>query len=176
MPFTPLHMGPGMALKAVAQRHFSLVAFGFAQVAIDIEPLVRILRGDAVIHGLTHTYLGALFVAAAVFPVVWFSYPLLSRWWSYHAQAHRLSAFLMPGRPQVLPVAAGVLAGTLSHVAIDSVMHSDMEPLWPFSPSSPFYGVIGIDLLHLLCVASGVLGLLFFAVLRLALDRHRASR
>lgn len=63
MPFTPLHMGPGLAVKAVCGRYFSLMVFGFSQVAMDIEPLVRIIRGDAVLHGFTHTCLGATLIA-----------------------------------------------------------------------------------------------------------------
>jgi len=63
MPFTPFHMGPGLAVKAVTGRYFSLTVFGFCQVAIDIEPLVRMIRGDIVIHGFTHTYLGATLIA-----------------------------------------------------------------------------------------------------------------
>ena len=64
MPFTPFHMGPGAAIKAVFGRNFSLTVFGFAQVAIDLEPLVRILRGDNVVHGFTHTYLAAAVIGA----------------------------------------------------------------------------------------------------------------
>jgi hypothetical protein len=52
-------MGPGVLVKAVAGHHFSLLVFGFAQVLIDIEPAVHMVRGDAVLHGMTHTYLGA---------------------------------------------------------------------------------------------------------------------
>lgn len=63
MPFTPFHMGPGLAVKAESGRHFSLMVFGFSQVMIDIEPLVRIIRGDAMVHGFTHTYLGATLIA-----------------------------------------------------------------------------------------------------------------
>ena len=51
MPFTPFHMGAGLALKAMAGRHFSVLTFGMAQVAMDIEPLVGMLRGAAVLHG-----------------------------------------------------------------------------------------------------------------------------
>ncbi|MCB1770876.1 MAG: hypothetical protein KDJ31_14465 [Candidatus Competibacteraceae bacterium] len=40
MPFTPLHRGPGLAIKALAGRRFSLLTFGIAQVAMDIEPLI----------------------------------------------------------------------------------------------------------------------------------------
>jgi hypothetical protein len=67
MPFTPFHMGPGAAVKAVAGRYFSLTVFGFAQVAMDIEPLLRIVRGDAMLHGFTHTYAGATAIAFAAF-------------------------------------------------------------------------------------------------------------
>jgi hypothetical protein len=59
MPVTPLHMGPALAAKALCGRHFSLLVFGFSQVVIDLEPLIRIQRDDAVLHGFTHTYLGA---------------------------------------------------------------------------------------------------------------------
>ena len=44
MPFTPFHMGPALALKAVTGRHFSVLVFGIAQVAMDVEPLVGMLR------------------------------------------------------------------------------------------------------------------------------------
>ena len=51
MPFTPFHMGAGLALKAMAGRHFSVLTFGMAQAAMDLEPLVGMLRGAAVLHG-----------------------------------------------------------------------------------------------------------------------------
>jgi hypothetical protein len=46
VPFTPFHMGPGLAIKAVTGRHLSLLVFGVSQVVIDVEPLVRIIRGS----------------------------------------------------------------------------------------------------------------------------------
>jgi biotin transporter BioY len=66
MPATPLHMGAGLAIKALAGRHFSVLAFGVAQVAMDIEPLVGIISGADVLHGPTHTYLGAFVIAVVV--------------------------------------------------------------------------------------------------------------
>jgi hypothetical protein len=44
-----------MALKILAGRRFSLISFGVAQVVMDIEPLIGILRGSGVLHGPTHT-------------------------------------------------------------------------------------------------------------------------
>ena len=64
MPVTPFHMGPGLLAKALLGRHLSLMVFGFSQVAIDLEPLVHIVRGDAVLHGFAHTYVGATLVAS----------------------------------------------------------------------------------------------------------------
>lgn len=36
MPFTPIHLGPGAACKAIGGRHFSFMVFGGAQVLMDI--------------------------------------------------------------------------------------------------------------------------------------------
>jgi len=44
MPFTPFHVGPAPALKAVSGRYFRVPVFGIAQIAMDIEPLIGILH------------------------------------------------------------------------------------------------------------------------------------
>jgi hypothetical protein len=160
MPFTPFHMGPGLAVKAVCGRYFSLMVFGFSQVAIDIEPLVRIIRGDAVFHGFTHTYLGATLVALVSVVVGRpFCQFLLSYWTS-----ERYSPFLNWLRgPNLLswPAAiAGAIVGTSSHVFLDSIMHSDMQPLAPLSEANALLRVISVGSLHLVCVLSGVFGAL----------------
>jgi hypothetical protein len=62
MPFTPFHMGPGAAIKFVTGNYFSLMVFGFAQLAIDVEPLIRLWRHDSVLHGFSHTYIGAFII------------------------------------------------------------------------------------------------------------------
>lgn len=165
MPFTPLHMGPGLAIKAVSGRHFSLMVFGFSQVAIDIEPLVRIIRGDAVLHGFTHTYVGASLIALVSVlvgrPVCQF---LLNHW---VPDSH--SAFLNWLRgPKLIswPAAiAGAFVGTYSHVLLDSIMHSDMEPLAPLTAANGLLHVISVEALHLLCVLGGIIGALFMFAL-----------
>ncbi len=65
MPFTPLHMGPGMAVKAVAQERFSLVIFGWAQILVDLQPLVVFLTHEGQTHGVTHTFVGGAVLGAA---------------------------------------------------------------------------------------------------------------
>jgi len=39
MPFTPIHMGPGILIKAILHGGFSLMVFGWAQIIMDIQPL-----------------------------------------------------------------------------------------------------------------------------------------
>ena len=62
MPFTPFHLGPGAAFKAIGGRHFSFMVFGGAQVLMDIEPLIGILTDQPILHGPTHTLLGAMVI------------------------------------------------------------------------------------------------------------------
>src|SRR5262245_10652993 len=127
MPFTPFHMGPGLAIKAVAGRRFSLIVFGVSQVAMDLEVFVRIVRHDEVLHGFTHTYVGATLVAAAS---ALGGRPLgqlvLDR-----LRPDPEDRFLtwLRGPPRLSwPVTiASALAGTWSHVVLDSLMHADMR-------------------------------------------------
>lgn len=66
MPFTPFHMGAGLAIKSVAGRHCSLLTFGAVQVAMDLQPLVGMVRGGADLHGVSHTYAGAAVLGSLV--------------------------------------------------------------------------------------------------------------
>ena len=149
MPFTPIHLGPGAAFKAIGGRHFSFMVFGGAQVLMDIEPLIGILRNSTVLHGDTHTLAGAALIGALA--------GLIGR---------PISAFVL-GRMDIphYPFSwtasfSGAFAGTFSHVGFDAVMHSDMNPWWPIAPGNRLLGFIDVGSLHLLCLALGVLGAL----------------
>ncbi len=147
MPFTPFHLGPGALLKAAAADRFSFMVFGGSQVLMDVEPLVRMIRGDSVLHGLSHTVVGAFAIgaisAAAGRPIGNFMLRYLAiegsqiRW-----SVAILSAFL----------------GTYSHIVLDALMHRDMNPLWPFSAGNAFVGAVSIQALHVACVAAGIVG------------------
>ena len=52
-------------------------------------------------------------------------------------------------------------------------MHADMEPLAPLSDANRLMHIISVDVLHMVCIVSGVIGLvLMYAVFRL---RRRAT-
>lgn len=158
MPFTPLHMGPGMWVKALAGRHFSVLTFGIAQVAMDIEPLAGMLRGAAVLHGATHTYLAALLIGALVALVAPPLASLLLRRWN-RGLPPQLAWLAAPEAMTPVAVLTGAFGGTLSHVLLDSLMHSDMAPLAPWSNANALLGALSIDALNLCCLVAGLLGL-----------------
>lgn len=151
MPFTPLHMGPGILIKALLQGSFSLMVFGWAQIVMDLQPLFVLLTGEGHLHGFSHTYVGATLIA--IFSALSGKYlsefglqflgiakknnPIQISWWIAFG-----SAFI----------------GTFSHVALDSIMHSDVEPFYPLSPANDLLGLISVDVLHQFCIYSTLVG------------------
>lgn len=166
MPFTPLHMGPGIAAKAVLQGSFSLMVFGWAQIVMDIQPLVVILTGEGQLHGFTHTYVGATLLA--VFSAVTGKY--LSEFGL--RLMFRDTTRLIPIRWRVVFVSAFI--GTVSHVVLDSIMHLDIEPYYPLSAANHLQGMISISALHQLCIYSGLAGAVIYFVVSYRHARHPA--
>jgi hypothetical protein len=157
-------MGPGLAVKALCGRHFSLTVFGFSQVIIDIEPLVRITRGDAVLHGYTHTYVGATLIALVS---IFLGRPICQRLLDYFIpdpNAPFLNWLRGPKTITWSAAIAGAVVGAYSHVFFDSIMHSDMLPFDPVSDANEVLHVISVESLHLLCIGSGIAGALILLV------------
>lgn len=175
MPFTPFHMGPGLALKALAGRRFSVLSFGIAQVAMDIEPGVGMLRGSEVLHGWTHTYAGATVIGAVVATLAAPACLSILRRWNRELRHHRLDWLATPETLAPGSIAAGALIGTYSHVALDSVMHFDIRPLAPFSASNILYEAISIPALEIACVVAGLAGIAAWLLAARASRRRAAA-
>jgi membrane-bound metal-dependent hydrolase YbcI (DUF457 family) len=58
------------------------------------------------------------------------------------------------------------LIGTWSHVFLDSLMHRDIQPLRPFTNENAMLGFIDLGLLHLICLACGVVGFLIWVQIK----------
>jgi membrane-bound metal-dependent hydrolase YbcI (DUF457 family) len=156
-------MGPGVVVKAILGRHFSLTVFGFAQVAIDLEPLVRMARGDSAPHGLSHTYVGATVIG---FVSLFAGRPAcqwLLRLWPPTPGRPFLEWLRESGTIPWPAAVVGAFVGTYSHILLDSIMHAEMQPLWPVSDRNALLDAVSMEALHVLCFAAGVLGLLGIA-------------
>lgn len=173
MPVTPLHVGPALVAKPLLGRYFSVLVFAFANGAMDIEPIVRFLLRDAVLHGFTHTYVGATLLGAVSLAA---GKPLCE-WFLRRFQADAASPFLVwlhgPDRIGWGAAALSAFAGTYSHVLLDSIMHGDMEPFFPWSKANGLLLAVPVDTLNLACVVSGAVGLAFIGAAYL-LSRRRA--
>jgi membrane-bound metal-dependent hydrolase YbcI (DUF457 family) len=154
MPVTTFHFGPGALLKAVAPRWISLTAFVISQVVIDLESGYHLLRQEWPIHRQLHSLVLAgtagLLTGTLVFLVARFVKPEK-----------------FPGsRSEVgfSPAHLGGLMGGLSHSVLDSFMHFDLVPFWPFSNKNPLLETLNMGALHILCVASGLVGVTVLAI------------
>jgi membrane-bound metal-dependent hydrolase YbcI (DUF457 family) len=150
MPFTPLHMGPGLLLKAILHGSFSLLVFGWAQIVMDLQPLFVLISGAGRLHGFSHTYLGAALLAV-----------LSALSGKYLAEfGLRIIGNARYADIRILwPVAlVSALIGTFSHVALDSIMHADMTPYFPVSEDNQLLAVVSVDTLHKICIYTGIAG------------------
>ena len=57
----------------------------------------------------------------------------------------------------------GGLFGGISHIFLDSLMHRDMHPFWPFVGRNDLVGAIDSGALHAALALSGLLGAAFLA-------------
>jgi hypothetical protein len=167
MPFTPLHMGIAFASKPMLGRHLSVVVFGISQIAMDIEVLLRMMLGIYPLHGYTNNLLGSSLLALFLIPT---SRPIshnMISWWNKNLDEKQSRILSINNQISTRTLVTSVLLGVYSHWFLDAVMHSDSNPLYPFSELNPIFGLIPIDTLNLCCIALFFAGVaLMYMVLR----------
>jgi hypothetical protein len=159
MPLTPFHVGPGILFKSILWRYFSLFVFIWSQILIDSETALNILADHERLHTFFHTFIGSLvivgilaFITKPLFKVtMWFWSP------SYFTKN------LVDQFPLSITIVSALI-GVWSHVFLDSIMHQDITPFSPFSNANPFLGMVSLTQLHLGCIFSGLLGIIFWAL------------
>lgn len=152
-------MGAALFVKPALNRRFSVTAFGIAQVAMDIEPGIRMAAGTDILHGPTHTILGALVMAFLVMLIAPSICSTLLTKWNKEVIYYKQLWLAHPGSGSKASVIMGACFGTLSHVVLDSLMHHDIHPLSPFSQTNPFMGLITHDGVYQACTIAGILGI-----------------
>jgi hypothetical protein len=147
VPFTPFHLGPGAAFKAIGGGRFSFMVFGGSQVLTDIEPGIRMLSGDTVLHGASHTIVGAFLIGT------------ISALIGKPISEFVLRMIRMPYANLTWTASAtGAFAGTYSHLILDAILHSDVMPWSPLSDSNGILGLISPASLHITCLVLGAVG------------------
>jgi hypothetical protein len=155
MPFTPFHFGPGMLIKGLMPRQFSLSVFALANIAMDVEPLYHLLRGDTQLHGASHTLIGAACIGAATALAAPRAIALGWQWYQkLHVDAD------IPVHLTRQQAWMGALLGTASHLLLDATMHHDMHMFLPFSDANPLLHPAWTQNVYLACVLAGMTGML----------------
>ena len=165
MPITPFHFGPAALVKSATSRYFSFLAFGLTQVLIDLEPLYYMSMGVWPIHRFFHTYVGASVAAVLVFILGKPVCATLIRFWNWRLSEAQKRWLSINPDISYLALAMGALFGAYSHVFLDSIMHSDIQPFAPFTDGNPMLYIIPIDRLHAWCALLGVVGGMILLIL-----------
>ena len=135
------------------------MVFGFSQVMIDLEPLYYILTDNPPLHRFLHSYAGAILIAL---PAWWLGKPVCSyalTLWDRCLSVSQQKWCYVPPQITHRQAAVGAFVGTISHVALDSIMHLDIQPLQPLLQDNILLGILSIDDLHIACGIAGLAGL-----------------
>ena len=145
MPLTPFHLGPGLLIGLLLLSFIDFPTFLVANVIVDVEPiLVLFFDLDYPLHGFFHSFLGGTLVAfllAAVMSKVRDSLSPL------------LSFFKLEQKSSFKNILLASLSGIYIHILLDSRMHRDIQPFypWDFNPFLSSSALPGLWV-HLLCV------------------------
>jgi hypothetical protein len=162
MPATPFHLGPGLLVKAVAPRRFSMAAYTLAQVVIDLESGYYLLRGEYPVHRQAHTFfLGGLIGLLCGL--------IVSRVGERWARPRDVIPEALAAEYRLpIAVVSGIFGG-IFHSVLDGIMHPDIRPFRPFTDANPLFGIVSLQILYLFCVITGLVG----AALLLAWERRQ---
>jgi len=159
LPITPFHFGPGALIKVVMPDRFSWMVFALSNILIDMEPIgLFLLTGDPA-HPWLHTLPGAIIVAATAATLGRKPCEKILYYWNSRLSGWEIRWLAVSPGISATAAWTGALIGTLSHIALDSVMHTDVEALWPIKAGNTVQGLIPLDALHWACVVSAVVAL-----------------
>jgi hypothetical protein len=168
-------MGAALLVKPAAKARFSVLTFGIAQIAMDVEPGIGMLLGWEVLHGQSHTVLGALLIACLV---AWIAplicTPILQRY-NHEVRHYKQDWLEEPPQMDKYAVWAGALFGTFSHIVLDSLMHHDIHPLAPFSDTNPLMDLVTHDGVYQWCVLMGAVGCAWWLRTKLKMRRDNQT-
>lgn len=170
MPFTPLHLGPGLGLGLPLRKYLHVPPFLLANVIVDVEPFLVLFLGLRYpLHGYLHTFLLAIPVGIvlgyAMFHLEIFLQPLYKTFLLETSNSLSLKSFVIAGG-----------LGTGLHVILDTPLYSDIAPFYPIA-TNPFHIPAFTLEIYSLCVWMGVFGIIYYlGLLGLLINRKLSKK
>ena len=144
MPLTPFHWSI-LVFGFLLMDLFYIPVLAVSSVLMDIEPFYHMFispAADGTLHGFFHTYLGATVLALVVgFMFVAQRKPIDKIMARFKLNQTKIS---------VKSIYSSSLLAAYSHIFLDSLMHSDLVPFWPFTHLNPFLGLIPAGSIYLI--------------------------
>ena len=165
MPITPFHIIAAAPIKALIPRHFSWSIFTLTNIFIDLEPITYFIFTGVPSHKFFHSIFGATLIGlicALFFRKLCGNY--IMKW---NKNLHPIDRkWLEVRNPKNFLLAAliGGLVGAWSHLVLDSIMHDDIKPLWPFLTNNPILGLITANSILYLCIGLLIFGATIYIV------------
>lgn len=142
MPFTPFHFGPTATIGLVSRKYIDLPVFVFVNVAIDVEPLLVMFYGfNYPLHGYCHTFLIGSLVGAIFAILAYLCRGFISK---------IMTVIGLPYETNFKKILFSSLFGAWFHVSLDSIIHSDIRPFYPYIPN-PLYGIVSPISIYIVC-------------------------
>jgi hypothetical protein len=119
-------------------------------------------RHEYPFHTFWHTHIGASIIAVGL---TVFGKPA-SQWiktaWNRIAAGCGDADLTVPSQTTWTAAFVGASIGAYSHILLDSLFHSDIEPLQPWSARNILRGKVDPHGVELMCIVFGVIGLVWF--------------
>ncbi len=169
MPFTSFHLIPGTSVKSVVPQYFSFSTLALTNILIDSELLYYLFTTGIPSHKLFDTLLGvtliAIFVGMFCKPICEFGL----RVWNKTLKMEKFNWFRTDLKIAKFAAWSGALIGAFSQLILDSIIHRDMSPFFPFSDYNGLQRIISVGTLHDLCAGLFGLGILIFVLRKLVI-------
>jgi len=168
MPLTPFHIVAGASVKFIFSKYFSWSVFTLTNIIIDTEVLYYLFTTGEFSHKFFHTIFGATLIAILCATLGKPICELGLRIWNNNLQNEQSMEslrWLNTGiKINIVSSMNGAFIGAYTHLLLDSVMHTDIVPLAPFTNINNLLGIISIGNLQYICLGSFAIGLIIYLV------------
>ncbi|WP_423746943.1 hypothetical protein V5735_22705 (plasmid) [Haladaptatus sp. SPP-AMP-3] len=155
MPLTPFHLGIGLFLGLACYRWLDFPTLCVGTVIVDTRS-IAIYFGPFTgnLHGPLHTLIGGTFLAGVLAAAMF----KLKPYWNLIAGPVGLAQ-----NRSISKILAASIVGVYTHLILDAIMHSDMQPFYPLE-GNPLYGALYLSDLYVICFSGFLFGFLLYPI------------